>query len=339
MTKREVVIDALCFRRPPYVPWAWRMTQLARKRLAEHLDTNDLSPFVGSHFLELKTTVPLFQPVRTDVVRDIYGVTWDRRVDKDIGSPIDWPLRRPEDLARYDWPDASAARWTEGVAETAAASPKLFRQYKISFALYERAWHLRGVSALLVDMIERPEFVEELLDAIVAHRLDEIHQVLRCDVDAVYFGDDYGMQTGLIMGIKHWRHFIKPRLARLFAPVREAGKFVFLHSDGAVAELFDDLIKIGLDVFNPFQPEVMDITALKRQYHGRLSFHGGLGVQSTLPFGGTDDVRRATEQLVELGRDGGMIVSPSHSVPPDVPPENLLAMMDVLRAQPGAERD
>jgi len=339
MTKRQVVIEALNFRRPPYVPWAWRMTQLCRQRLADHLGTDDLTSFVGSHFLELRTPVAMFEQLDADHVRDIYGVTWDRSVDKDIGTPIDWPIKRPQDLADYDWPDASADRWTAGVAEKAAARPGLFRQYKISYALYERAWHLRGMAQLLMDMIDRPQFVEQLLDAIVDHRLDEIHQVLRYDIDAIYFGDDYGMQTGLIMGIEHWRHFIKPRLARLFAPVRGAGKYVFLHSDGLVTELFDELIEIGVNVFNPFPPEVMDVAALKRVYHGRLAFHGGLGVQSTLPHGSAEDVRRATRRLVELGRDGGLVLSPSHSVTPDVPPENLVAMMEVLRAQPGAARD
>ncbi|HET6442170.1 MAG TPA: uroporphyrinogen decarboxylase family protein, partial [Phycisphaerae bacterium] len=121
------------------------------------------------------------------------------------------------------------------------------------------------------------------------------------------------------------------------APVREAGKYVFLHSCGCVAELFDDLIEIGLNVFNPFQPEVMDVYAIKRRYHGRLAFHGGMSVQKVLPFGTPGEVREATARLLQAGRDGGYVFSPSHSVPPDVPPENLVAMMDVVRAQPGLD--
>ena len=105
---------------------------------------------------------------------------------------------------------------------------------------------------------------------------------------------------------------------------------------GAVSELFDDLIEIGLNMFNPFQPEVMDVFALKNQYHGRLAFHGGMGTQSVLPLGTPDDVRDMTKRLIEAGRDGGYIFSPSHAVPSDVPPENLLAMMELLRDQPGA---
>jgi uroporphyrinogen decarboxylase len=135
------------------------------------------------------------------------------------------------------------------------------------------------------------------------------------------------------MGRERWRHFFKPRLARLFAAVRDADRRVCLHSCGCVAELFDDLIEIGLDLFNPFQPEVMNVFELKQRYHGRLAFHGGMSIQQVLPFGTTEDVRRATRRLIEAGHGGGYIFAPSHSVPPDVPPENLVAMMEELRRQ------
>ena len=77
----------------------------------------------------------------------------------------------------------------------------------------------------------------------------------------------------------------------MYAAVREAGKFVMIHSCGDVDELFDDLIAIGLNCFNPFQPEVMDVYELLPRYRGRLAFHGGLSTQRTLPFGSAEDVR------------------------------------------------
>jgi uroporphyrinogen decarboxylase len=207
--------------------------------------------------------------------------------------------------------------------------------YALGFSLYERAWTMRGMDNLLMDMIERPEFVEALLDAIVEHNLHQVRRALRLGVDCMYFGDDYGMQTGLIMGIAHWRHFFKPRLARMFAPFREAGRFVYMHSCGRVHELFDELAEIGLDIFNPFQPEVMDVFALIPRYRGRLAFHGGMSVQKVLPFGTVAEVKAMAERLLAAGAEGGYIFSPSHGVPRDVPPENLIAMQEVLKAQKG----
>ena len=334
-TKRDVVLDALQFRPPPYVPWAWGPTQKCAERLKAHLGTDDLAAFIDTHFLDVGPDIGYLEPLGDEHYRDRYGVVWDRRVDKDIGIPVSWPIRRPEDLARYAWPDPAADDLFAGVSDSLAARPDLFSRYQLGFSLYERAWTMRGLMDLLTDMAERPEFVEDLLDRIVEHNLGTIRRAVSYPIDAVYFGDDYGMQTGLIMGIDHWRRFFKPRLARMFAPVRDAGKYVFLHSCGCVAELFDELVAIGLNCFNPFQPEVMDTAAIKKRYHGRLAFHGGMSIQKVLPFGTPDAVRREAARLVALGADGGYIFSPSHSVPPDVPPENLVAMMDVLRGQPG----
>ena len=336
-TMKDVVLEALAFRPPPYVPWAWDVTKPCQQRLADHLGTADLSGFIGSHFLDVGSARRRFAEPHASGYRDAYGVVFDTSVDKDIGTPCDWPLKDPRELERYVWPDPNQEAWYAGIPEQLAAHPDRFSRYKLGFSLYERAWTMRGMTDLLMDMIERPEFVERLLDAIVEHNLVQIRRALALGVDAVLFGDDYGSQRGLIMGREHWRHFFKPRLARMFAAVREAGRCVCLHSCGCVASLFDELIEIGLNVFNPFQPEVMDIHALKRQYHGRLAFHGGMSIQRVLPFGTPEEVRQETRRLIALGKTGGYIFSPSHTVPPDVPPANLVAMMEELRAQPGAQ--
>jgi uroporphyrinogen decarboxylase len=119
----------------------------------------------------------------------------------------------------------------------------------------------------------------------------------------------------------------------MYGVVRAAGKFVMIHSCGDVDELFDDLLAAGLNCFNPFQPEVMDVYSLLPRYRGRLAFHGGLSTQRTLPFGTPDDVRRETRRLLELGAEGGYIFAPAHDVEGDVPLENMLAMIEVLQQQ------
>ena len=124
----------------------------------------------------------------------------------------------------------------------------------------------------------------------------------------------------------------------MYRAVKEAGKYVFIHSCGDVDELFPDLIDIGVDCFNPFQPEVMDTASLICQYQGRLAFFGGMSTQQILPYGSVEDVRRETERLLELGENGGYIFSPAHDVPKDVPAENILAFIDVVQHQPDYER-
>ena len=133
---------------------------------------------------------------------------------------------------------------------------------------------------------------------------------LKYDIDAVYFGDDWGQQHGLQMGPRLWREFILPQLERMYAVVREAGKFVMIHSCGDVDELFDDLVAIGLNCFNPFQPEVMDVYSLLPRYRGRLAFHGGLSTQRTLPFGTVDGRAARGPPAAGIGARGRLYLCP-----------------------------
>ena len=335
MTKREVVTDAVEFRPPAYVPWQIGLTIDCAENLKRHLGADDLTEFLDNHFVGVGAEVGRFEPVDKNHVRDLYGVTWDRSIDKDIGTPCDWPIKTPADLDRFTFPDAGDEQWYAGAPEALADNPHLFSCYGLGFSLFERAWTMRGMENLLIDMVQRPAFVEEFLDAIVAHDLIQVRRAIELGVDAVHFGDDYGMQTGLMMGAAHWRRFFKPRLARMFGPLVRAGKYPYLHSCGRVQEIFDDLVEIGLRIFNPFQPEVMDVFEFLPRYHGRLAFHGGMSIQKTLPFGSVAEVRETASRLVEAGANGGYVFAPSHDVPRDVPPENLVAMMEVLKSQGG----
>ena len=125
----------------------------------------------------------------------------------------------------------------------------------------------------------------------------------------------------------------------MYGFVKDHGKFVFIHSCGDVDELFDDLIDIGLDCFNPFQPEVMDCEGLYHRYSGQLSFWGGLSTQQTLPFGSIEEVRGATRRLINLGQKGSFLLSPAHAVEGDVPLENMLAFIEETNAQPGFRKN
>jgi uroporphyrinogen decarboxylase len=187
---------------------------------------------------------------------------------------------------------------------------------------------------LMTDFYMNPDFVRELFDRITEYNVAQIRKAASYDIDAVVFGDDWGQQHGLQMGSDIWHEFIYPALRRMYSAVHDAGKYVLIHSCGDVDELFDDLVCIGVNCFNPFQPEVMDVVSLVKKYRGRLAFHGGLSTQRTLPFGTKDDVRRETQKLIELGGKGGFILSPAHAVKGDVPLQNMVAFIDQALSQP-----
>ena len=334
MTKREVVRKTLMHEPPPYVPWSCGFTVEAKQKLQNHFGNTDLEHAVQNHILTLGSDIGFFEDLGRNLVRDVFGVVWDRSIDRDIGNVQGNTLTGPS-LKGYTFPDPLDMRFFEDIPEKIETYGDRFRVYSLGFSLYERAWTLRGMENLLMDMVTHPDFVHELLNRIADYNIAQVHEALTYDIDAVYFGDDWGQQQGLIMGPELWHRFFYPVLQRMYGEVRSAGKFVMIHSCGDVDELFDDLIEIGLNCFNPFQPEVMDVFDLLKRYQGRLAFHGGLSTQRTLPYGSVEDVKDETTRLLGAGKDGGYIFAPAHDVEGDVPLENMLAFLETVQTQPG----
>jgi uroporphyrinogen decarboxylase len=332
MEKREVIRLVLAGEQPPYVPWSFGFTQEALHTLQAHYGHADLEPVLGNHLLSLGNGIGFFNEIAPDRFQDGFGVVWDRSIDKDIGNVANRVLPEPT-LAGYTFPDPLDARFFADIPDQIARYGDRFRVFQIGFSLYERAWTLRGMETLMQDFYDNPGFVSDLLHTIADYNIAQVQAATRYEIDAIYFGDDWGQQRGLQMGPRLWRRFIYPELKRMYAAVHEAGKAVFIHSCGDVDELFDELIGIGLNCFNPFQPEVMDVASLLERYRGRLAFHGGLSTQRTLPYGTPAQVRTETRRLIEMGQAGGYILSPAHAVEGDVPLENMLAFIEVAQEQ------
>lgn len=333
MTPRERIYASLQFHDTDIIPYQVSLTMNAHKKLLEYTGDPNYMAGIGNHLASISHRLSSpSDEVQPGHFRDEWGVIWNRTVDKDIGNVENRVLPDPT-LSSFSLPKASDTVF-ELYPRFIADNQDRFRVSSIGFSLFERAWSLRGMEELLIDMVENPGFVHDLLDGICEFNLALIDRALSFDIDAIMFGDDWGSQNGLIMGPTLWREFIKPRIARMYKRVRDAGKYVMIHSCGKVQELFPELIECGLQVFNPFQPEVMDVRETKRRYYGRLAFFGGISVQRLLPHGTPDEVRSEVKQLLrDLGKGGGYIASPSHAVPGDVPPENIVAMIDVLRNQ------
>ena len=334
MTRRERVLRAIQFQDTDIVPYDVGFTHIAYQKLADYYGDPNFGAKLGNHLACMNTRADMpWVEVGADLIRDEWGVVWNRTIDKDIGAVANQMLPSPT-LKGFQFPELIPPGIEEHYRRFAENARDLFRMADLGFSLFERAWTMRGFDHLLMDMIEHPSFVHELLEAITEWNLAQIDLAVKQDIDCFRLGDDWGSQRGVIMGPALWREFIKPCVRKMYQRIHEGGKYVLIHSCGDVKDLLPDLVEVGLNIFNPFQPEVMDVFETKKRYYGKLSFYGGIGVQTLLPHGTPDEVRRETKMLLEtLGKGGGYIASPSHSIPSDVPAENMAAMIETLRGQ------
>lgn len=330
MTRRERVMVATRHQDTDRVPYDVDLTIPARERLIEYVGDPDYVEKIGNHITKASYKNPI--EIRPGYWRDHFGVVWNRSgADKDIGVIEEILLPEPT-LAHFKFPEIDETLWRGRLEQTIANAGDRYVIAAVGFSMFERAWTLRGMENMLMDMVAEPEFVDELLDAICEFQCKVIDIALEYPIDGVHFGDDWGQQQGQIMGPGHWRRFIKPRVARMYAKAKAAGKFVSQHSCGDIEALFPDLIEIGMDVYQTFQPEIYDVKAVKQEFGKDLTFWGGISTQRALPFLTPDEIRQVTRDMIEvMGAGGGYICAPTHAVPGDVPPENIVAMIEVMQ--------
>jgi len=286
-------------------------------------------------------------PLPDDVEIGFAGVTHKRPRREDVGEAYHFremlhPLSAVtsvDQLKRLPWPDWSrtqAAAVYEGVVRDAHERGRPIVGW-LECTIFEFAWYLRGMDNLFADLIDDNGIGAWLLDWFTQRSVYAVSAMAQAGVDVIGLGDDVGTQRGMMMSVEFWRQHLRPRLKRVIDAIRaNQGKPVYVryHSDGDIRAIIPDLIEIGVDILNPVQPECMPPGEVIPQYQDHLAFWGMIGTQSTMPFGTPDDVRAAVAQCAELARHGAaVIVAPTHVLEPDVPWENIEALVQAVREQ------
>ncbi|MCO6450561.1 MAG: hypothetical protein J5I90_07195 [Caldilineales bacterium] len=251
---------------------------------------------------------------------------------------VSHPLADADAIASYRPPDPTRP-------ELYVDSDRMIRQFGDEYwivgvtvtTIFETAWALRGLTQMMLDMIDGPDLANVLLDIPYHYHLAAAKKLVELGVDMIWTGDDVGSQRGMLISPEMWREFLKPRMANFIAELKAINPNVKLayHSDGDIRPIIPELIEIGVDVLNPIQPASMDPGEIKRKYGKKLCFWGTIDEQHTLPFGSPDDVcREVAERLQTVGHDGGLILAPTHHVQLDTPLENFWAMIRTILETP-----
>lgn len=252
---------------------------------------------------------------------------------------------KPEDIDSYIFPDtwsdreerflhAEIDRLYHGTDMALFAGLPLF-----DCSFFEMGQYHFGFEDLLMNFVLKPELMEYWLDTLLAHHLEIAEKFMAIAgpyVCAVQLNDDFGAQEALLINPELYRSMIKPRQAKWIETVRKySDAKIFLHCDGAIAEIIDDLVEIGIDILNPLQTGArgMEPDRVKKRYGRNLAFWGGgVDTQYTLPRGTVDEIRNEVREHIDiLAPGGGYVFGTIHNIQADITPERVMAVFDTAR--------
>ncbi|MCS7223339.1 MAG: hypothetical protein NZ959_02080 [Armatimonadetes bacterium] len=330
MTSRERVIAAIRFEGPDRIPFHHAVFPGALWRHGQKLV--DLLNSLPDDFGNNSFTIPpkpegegLFQ-----TFTDEWGSQWVMLKGYTTGEVKKPALEDWGRLKDYRLPPHPPETHFAGFRARLEAGNHSWFSLGSGGTLFERLQFLRGTENLLIDLAEDRSELHELADRIVKWNKGLIEKYLKAGADGIAFADDWGAQNRLLISPQKWRSFFKPRYQILFDLVKDAGRFIFFHTDGWTVDIWDDFIEMGVDVLNPQHP-LFPKEVIEKKLAGRVCVRSDLDRQKILPFGTPEEVREHVRETVELfGRfNGGLILH--GEVGPDLPFENIVAMYQAFQ--------
>ncbi len=210
----------------------------------------------------------------------------------------------------------------------------------MQMTVWEASWYLRSMEDLMIDMMTGSEAATILLDKITEFACSKARAYATAGIDILSLGDDIGTQTSLMLDVPLWQEWLQPRLIKVIAEAKKIKPdiLIFYHSCGHITPFIDELIKSGVEILNPIQPECMDFDMIHDAFGNMVSFWGTIGTQQLLPYGTSEEVRKVTlSRLEKCGSKGGLVIGPTHLVEPEVPWENLMAILEAVELHQGGK--
>ena len=286
----------------------------------------DHEPFegVGGHSSPVGTTW-----------HDLWGVGWHKGLDGVMGYVVEHPLADLRRVERYTFPDPDDPRLITQVYDRAKTLQSAAADRANNFVgganrdtLWERAYELAGMDAVMIGMIDSPEAVRLLLHRIMDFQLGIARHYVAAGIEVASLGDDLGSQRGPLMSPQMLLEFLVPEYRRLFAFYKAHGVLINFHSCGHIEPILDMFMDLGVDVLNPIQATANNLDRIRQATQGRMALQGGVSTH-TIMQGPPERIRAEVRQrLWQLGRQGGYFCAPDQGMP--FPPEHLEAFERAL---------
>ncbi|MEN8007694.1 MAG: uroporphyrinogen decarboxylase family protein [Candidatus Krumholzibacteriota bacterium] len=317
-SSRELVRRALRFEHPERLPrqlWTLPWANIHHPGTVAELERRYPADIEICQYFYRPSQRAEGDPYRVGTSTDAWGCVF-RNIQPGMIGEVDEPiLANMADAAAYrppceQLPKAGSREWSEAqdVISRFHAGTDRFVFANIDTRPWERYQFLRGTENALVDVLMPESGMTDLLQKIHGFYLRELEFWCAADVDAIPLADDWGTQSNLLINPDLWREHFKPLYREYCEMARAHGKFVFLHSDGFVTDIYEDLIEIGIDAVNS-QLFCMDMGELARIGKGRITFWGEIDRQKVLTSENPEDGRAAVREVARHLYDpaGGII--------------------------------
>ena len=329
MTSREIVRRTLDFERPERVPrdlWTLPIANKTYPGSVEAIHEDFPNDFGGPEYNPPGAGWTAGNGYALGTFVDEWGCVFENIQEGVIGEVKEPLVARWSDLNKVKPPDELLGKGMESVNESCAKSDK----YLLGGCCprpWERMQFIRGSQNLYIDVMDQPKEFFTLRDMVHEYFVKEYEIWARTDVDGLIFMDDWGTQHALQIPPPIWRSLFKP-LYKDYADIAHShGKKIFMHSDGHIFEIYEDLIEIGIDAVNS-QLFCMDIEEIGRRFKGRITFWGEIDRQHVLPSPDVEVARRAVRRVAASLYDpsGGVIAQCEFG--PAGRPENVRAIFE-----------
>ena len=339
MTPRERWLTVLRRETPDRVPMDYWGTAEATAKLMKHLGLSTREEVFARLHIDAPLDVgPKYVGPELPQGTNLYGIR-ERTIEHAGGAYVEnanAPLAQYNSVAEieknYRWPRIEWFDFSHIPQQVQGQEHRPIRGGGSEpFLTYKS---LRGQEQAFMDLALNPEIVHYCLDKLFDLAYEQtrrIYEAIPGKVVISYIAEDMGGQEDLMLSVKHIHEFLLPRMKRMIALAHSAGAYAFHHNDGSCWRILPDMIEAGIDVLNPIQWRCrgMERERLKRDFGGKLIFHGGLDNQHTLPFGTVAEVRQEViDNLRILGAGGGYIIAPCHNIQVVGPAENVVAMYE-----------
>lgn len=342
MNSKERVKAAILHQKPDRTPRDFWAETPTLNRLFDHVGYNDEDRLLRQLDIDIRH-LDAKAPQDREVEPGIYQNFWGERYIKkqtpwgQMPEAVPGALARAatfKDLQNFNWPDVEDFDYS-GLPEMCDR----YRDYSLLYGfadIWQRPALVRGWQGMFLDMTEHPEWVHFLARTFTDFYIRDYTkaaEVTNGQIDIYLLISDLGSQSGPLISPAMFREFIAPYIKEMTEHIHSLGAFVLYHSCGAIYPFINDLIELGIDVLDPIQPTGPEMSPenLKNNFGDRLTFHGGIDMQKLLPTGTPQQIARQARRYCQtIGKEGGYILAPAHFFQPDVPPQNIMALYQMI---------